>query len=693
MKNLFLTMILLLINGMITGDQHHALASTGSQMDLQSWQQPPEISHSSMAVRIGTPAIVEPGQKYPSFIVYPSAGGDLNARIVRKEDNSVDQDFTSNVSAGEEIELIFDGTPDMGRYRIDLIIDYDQGGQLLDSYYFSVLNPGDFPDGQSMAAYRGNDGQLVYTPDYRGNRIPDFSHVGYMGGGVPIPEVPEIMSLEPEPGDDTERIQEALDELGSRPLNESGFRGALLLKRGVYEIGGSLSIRDSGVVLRGEGQGDFKDFWLDPEDGYTLEELKEHLDEKPATTLIATGPEMRRIIDIGGRSGPEIDTDSALEIIDQYVPVGTHSFKTDPGQPELNIGDKIIIERIGNLKWIEEIGMNQIPSRPDGGNTTQWPPSNFRFENEIVEIDKNRIWVKYPIVFAIEKRWGGGRIYKYSDLERISQVGVENLRAISYWKSNENGVDDTRHADRFLDFNNIKNAWVQNLTVEHFYGTNGAFSTGRNSIGITFKDSSTLIADRSFYAGPGYDSSGRTFLETGVYTGRYGWRLQGQGALVKRAYAINNRHAYSLGSRVAGPNVFLDTEAEQSLTWSEPHHRWAVGGLFDNVEESYGISLMNRLWYGSGHGWAGANYVAWNTSGGELVAEQPPTAQNWAIGHVGEKSNGPFHDWNMDMFDYSYGYWESHGTHVEPRSLYLQQLKDRLGPEAPELQSNQNDKF
>ncbi|UUZ79725.1 hypothetical protein LJK88_32220 [Paenibacillus sp. P26] len=85
------------------------------------------------------------------------------------------------------------------------------------------------------------------------------------------------------------------------------------------------------------------------------------------------------------------------------------------------------------------------------------------------------------------------------------------------------------------------------------------------------------------------------------------------------------------------------------------------------------ISLMNRLNMGSGHGWAGANYAAWNTEG-RLVTHRPPTAQNWAIGHVGVKDPGG--NRGPD------GYWESHGRHVEPRSLYLQRLKDRLGGEA-----------
>jgi hypothetical protein len=83
------------------------------------------------------------------------------------------------------------------------------------------------------------------------------------------------------------------------------------------------------------------------------------------------------------------------------------------------------------------------------------------------------------------------------------------------------------------------------------------------------------------------------------------------------------------------------------------------------------IAIEDRHYYGTGHGWAGANYVAWNCEG-SLVCQKPPTAQNWAIGEVGEKRPGAF----APRDD---GDWESHGRHVTPRSLYLAQLAGRRG--------------
>ncbi len=54
---------------------------------------------------------------------------------------------------------------------------------------------------------------------------------------------------------------------------------------------------------------------------------------------------------------------------------------------------------------------------------------------------------------------------------------------------------------------------------------------------------------------------------------------------------------------------------------------------------------------------------------GDIEVESPKTTKNWGIGCIGPRQT-------------SGGYWESWGTHVLPRSLYLQQLQDRLGAQA-----------
>src|SRR5271169_3073336 len=76
--------------------------------------------------------------------------------------------------------------------------------------------------------------------------VPDFSSVGYETGLKPIPDVAVKTTLDPaSSGDDTPRIQAALDELAKQPLHA-----------GVYHIAGTVHLNASGIVLRGSGIGE-----------------------------------------------------------------------------------------------------------------------------------------------------------------------------------------------------------------------------------------------------------------------------------------------------------------------------------------------------------------------------------------------------------------------------------------------------
>ena len=63
-----------------------------------------------------------------------------------------------------------------------------------------------------------------------------------------------------------------------------------------------------------------------------------------------------------------------------------------------------------------------------------------------------------------------------------------------------------------------------------------------------------------------------------------------------------------------------------------------------------------------------------------VSVQKPPTAQNYTFGHVGVNSvvfNIPLQDTTKEN-----GHIESLDRHVTPRSLYLTQLRERLGEQA-----------
>jgi hypothetical protein len=89
---------------------------------------------------------------------------------------------------------------------------------------------------QSAYVFYGKDGRLQYAPDELGNIIPDFSQVGYRYGDVPIPDIAVVLALEPVEGDNGAHIQHAIDQVASMPVGNNGYRGAILLTKGIYPI-------------------------------------------------------------------------------------------------------------------------------------------------------------------------------------------------------------------------------------------------------------------------------------------------------------------------------------------------------------------------------------------------------------------------------------------------------------------------
>jgi hypothetical protein len=490
--------------------------------------------------------------------------------------------------------------------------------------------------GQSKLVFGGKDGKLQYTPDAAGNTIPDFSNCGYMAGGVAFPDAAVKATLRPEKNskDDTRRIQEAIDGVAKMPADEHGLRGAVLLAKGTYRIAGQLKITTGGVVLRGEGDG---------EDG---------------TILVAVGKQRRAVIDVRGRSGARADETTATKI-PGVVPVGARSFEVADAS-SFKVGDSVIVRRVGNAAWITHIGMDQIKGRPGSENTTkQWAPFDLNFDRVVTAIHGNKVTVDAPIVCAIEPQWGGGSLMKAGDDGRIQQVGVANLRAVSEYdasvKKKEGGREylaDDDHADYLAVFDNVKNGWIRGCTAVHMY--QGVAHLQGGAKWVTVADCKSLAP-------------------VGTITGgtRYSFNYNGQQLLTLRCFSSDGRHSFVVGSRVAGPNAFVECASEKDHATSEPHHRWSVGGLYDNVKSK--IAVQDRQWMGSGHGWAGANYVLWNCEG-SMVAQAPPTANTWVVGFVGEKGK--------PAFERPDATWESTGAHVEPRSLYFKQLEDRLGAAA-----------
>lgn len=516
----------------------------------------------------------------------------------------------------------------------------------------------DLPPTTSLV-YPGADGRLVYVADSLGNTIPDFSNAGYGGGGVHLPFVQVKATVWPVMGDNAGRLQTIIDSISALPADASGFRGAILLKAGRYLLEKPLYIKASGVVLRGEGMNDI---------GTVL------IGKKQAEKTSAGPGRGGRpaLINITGEKAISPQENTKQIITDSYIPVGAVRF-TVASAKGFKKGDPVLVRRFGNEAWIKELGQDSVTV---GRN--RWQPFILHYDRTIVAVTGNTITIDAPIFCAIESRWGGGELLRYTD-ERIQQSGVENLRGMSeydpsirtrtYGNMDRDKLDprfqyqgeeyfsDENHYFNFINISHAKNVWVRNVSGLHF--ANSMVQSNAGTKWITVQDC---------------ESWEPVSIRMGAR--RFTFQMNGQLSLVQRCLSQKGRHSFVLQGPEASGNVFLDCKATHPYSTSEPHNRWVNGVLFDNVK----APLTARYWDFI-IGWAGANIVFWNCEGDFLV-QKPPTAQNYSFGHMG--INAVIFNAGLQDLTKSNGHVESLDRHVAPRSLYLTQLKERLGQRAAE---------
>ncbi len=445
------------------------------------------------------------------------------------------------------------------------------------------------------------------------NRIPDFSYAGYQQGGVALPSVPVRKTLEPADGDAREAIQEALDEVAAMTPDENGIRGAVLLTAGVYQVSGTLTIAASGVVLRGEGT------------------------SRNQTVLIATQKAKHDFIVIRGQETTQNGT--VRRITSSFVPTGSQTIEVEEGH-SFQQGDEIAIRKTPNDAWIEALDMVQYG----------WTASTYRMLNyrKIAAVNGTVLTLDLPVYDPYYEQFGGADVYTSERTGYVENSGVEDLRLESVFDNDS----DEAHAWNAVTISMAANCWVKNVVAKYFaYACVNLSNSARFN---TVEDCAMI------------DPKAPT---TGGY--KYSFNVEGTtyGNLFQRCYTWGGRHDFVSGSRVPGPNVFLDGVSLNTRSDSGPHHRWATGQLYDNLYVG-DLIVQNRKALGSGHGWAGAQVLFWNSTATKgIKVESPPYARNWGIGSTGATRTGD-------------GYWESYGTAVVPRSLYLQQLEDRLGNQA-----------
>jgi len=491
-------------------------------------------------------------------------------------------------------------------------------------------------------AHPGAAGKLVYKTTPNGDHIMDFSTAGYMGGGVALPTVPVVKTVQPAgAADETATIQAAIDDVAKLPLRD-GFRGAVLLGPGTFICSNALGIPAGGVVLRGSGM-------------------------RATTIQMAGGRHVAIRAGLGGGrfrpseaqgdALPEATAGSAIQtsIADAYVPSGAATFGVVSAKG-FSVGDTIEIRRPVTAAWVHFMNMDNLTRN---GRPQTWIRTGtvIPIKRRIAAISGNQITLDVPLSDSFDAKYlnpPGTAVVKVNSPNPLTQIGIENLRILSPAQR----VNHTQELYTAVRLNG-EDCWMRDVVIDE---TMNSVSLGGRRITLD----NVTINRRALHLGA---SKPAEFAPNGD-----------QILLNRCSVNADNVWFSATGGGHSGPIVLLNC-AFGGNGHIEGHMRWTTGVLLDNCSlPGGGIDFKNRGAMGSGHGWGLGWAVAWNCIAKSFVVQQPPGAVNWAIGGTGQRvqMSRPFDSEPL----VPEGTFDSWGKPVAPQSLYLAQLQERLGPQA-----------
>ena len=472
----------------------------------------------------------------------------------------------------------------------------------------------------------GSTGKLAYKTTVSGDRLMDFSHAGYMGGGVALPTVPVKKEVAPSGGDDAAALQAAIDQVSALPLAR-GFRGSVQLGPGVFHCAKPIILSRDGVVLRGAGSG------------------------KGGTVIEMTGaPHIAVKVEGAEVSFPKESAPSVFAVADAYVPASALSLSVKSVKG-LAAGDTVLIRWLRTEKWIHFMGMDTLVRR-DAQQTWIKADSPTSVERMIRAIDGQRLTLDVPLTDAIDAKYLDGHpaeVVKTTQPTRLAKCGIESLQ-----------INAAPHKGTLVDgkniaaaFDNCEDCWLRDVVMHEVL----------NNIQVNGQSRRITITGAHAFHGSTVEKGAGYPADIGI---------RGSQILVDRcsSHGLGGFYVATLNA-TATLNVVLNCTFEGNGSIM-PHMRWSTGLLIDSCRLPEGrIDLINRGTSGSGHGWSIGWGIAWNCVAKNLQVQIPPGALNLAIGCQGE----PYKNFSPEAF-------LSHGKPVRPASLYLAQLRERLGEAA-----------
>jgi hypothetical protein len=474
-----------------------------------------------------------------------------------------------------------------------------------------------------------------------GKFLHDFSFAGYRHGEEPPivagPEYPVVGADPTGNVDATAAFQAAIDAA-------SVGGGVVVIPSGLFRLDGTLQVRASHVVLRGQGPS-----------------------SQLAFTRSAGMTDRAHLTWNGGASWGEAIA-LRMDVVAREVTLPVAAGHT------LSAGDRIALGWEITPEFVADHGMTGTWVAFLG----QWKPF---FRRTVVEAGPDWITVDVPVRYPALVR---DRASVRREQGGISEVGVEDLAvstAVAWfdaWKQDRSAA---------LRFEGVHDGWVRRVTsfASPFFSDSRDLHLQSGGIQVVGSDRFTIV-DTQLSGSQNRGEGGNGYLfeisranevlirdsiaDGGRHNFIQNWDFGTSGCVWLRTTSRNGRAMVSDSVSFGLPGL------------SEYHHSLAMGNLVDDSIADDGWQSVNRGSFSSGAGHAGTQNVFWNLRGqGQLRSMQ--YGWGYVIGtqdlEVVTALDAP------DPFDGAAGTTpEDHvegreqGANLEPRSLYEAQRDLRL---------------
>ena len=458
----------------------------------------------------------------------------------------------------------------------------------------------------------------------------DYSTCGYHASEARIPDVKVAAYVAWHEGDCSARLQQAIDYVSTLKPDAGGCRGAVLIGEGTFRLDQPLRLHTPGVVLRGTG--------------------------RDKTTLVKYGSDRGAVIwgqggsrGQGARGKGQENSEAIGKVISCSMPPAPNPKEKTAASPQeltveglqLQKGDRVRIVRPSTKEWIESLRMYDFGG---GLDYTGWKPTDIdiTWDRTVVAVEGNRVTLDAPLTCTLCE---GTTIERYQPAGELTECGIENMTieaAVNDWNPK-----DEDHAWDGITMDQARDCWVRRVCFRHLAGS--AVNLQKNTSRITVEDCIAM----------------EPVSEVG------GWRrcvylTRGQQTLFQRCISRQGIHDFAAGYCAAGPNAFVQCEGEESLGFSGSIGSWACGLLFDIVNiDGSDLRYANLEEYQFGTGWNTANSMFWQCTASTIQCYSPDS----------DNRNSAHGCWGTLVGN---GEWTESNNHVQPRSLFYDQLAKRL---------------